>query len=350
MVNGESWSTRTVQSHPRCGALRSDCAALYKTDKALGFDTARCAVALKIKLGSRVGSPTVEAPAMGGGSWIGLMGLETFCEFDVRENLYAPPGCLGRQNGEDEYRWVYLDCPPPAFGGGGLILIWFTHSTRAHFLILSQSVINSNSQLVCHSIVFFLLFVFRFRSFAGYSLDTYHLSAKMKFSPTLLFLSATSPLALAIASHQDNPAVPAPSGSGTPVLRRSDAGDTAVNARQRRAMLRMRQPGTADDEAVAYTTEAAAPASTTEPPAEEDVTEEEECVDVEVPDLANGTLPLNGTEGGNGTANGTTLSEQELKVKRMVKVKLPDYRRDGEGVKERDAEAELGVSYHLVDE
>lgn len=154
MVNGESWSTRTVQSHPRCGALRSDCAALYKTDKALGFDTARCAVALKIKLGPRVGSPTVEAPAMGGGSWIGLMGLETFCEFDVRENLYPSPGCLGRQNGEDGYRWVYLDCPPPAFGGG-LNLIWFTHSTRAHFLILSQSAINSNSQLVCHSIVFF---------------------------------------------------------------------------------------------------------------------------------------------------------------------------------------------------
>lgn len=118
MVNGESWSTRTVQSHPRCGALRSDCAALYKTDKALGFDTARCAVALKIKLGSRVGSPTVEAPAMGGGSWIGLMGLETFCEFDVRENLYAPPGCLGRQNGEDEYSSPqpssFCQRPPPS--------------------------------------------------------------------------------------------------------------------------------------------------------------------------------------------------------------------------------------------
>lgn len=123
MVNGESWSTRTVQSHPRCGALRSDCAALYKTDKALGFDTARCAVALKIKLGSRVGSPTVEAPAMGGGSWIGLMGLETICEFDVRENLYASPGCLGRQNGEDGYRWVYLGCPPPAFGGSEFDLV-----------------------------------------------------------------------------------------------------------------------------------------------------------------------------------------------------------------------------------
>ncbi|KAK4644237.1 hypothetical protein QC761_303015 [Podospora bellae-mahoneyi] len=170
----------------------------------------------------------------------------------------------------------------------------------------------------------------------------------MKFSPTLLLLSMTSPLALAIASHQDNPAVPAPSGSGTPVLRRSGAGDTTVNARQRRAMLRMRQPGTADDEAVAYTTEAAAPASTTEPPVEEDVTEEEECVDVEVPDLANGTLPLNGTEGGNGTANGTTLSEQELKIKRMVRVKLPDYRRDGEGVKERDAEAELGLTASIA--
>ncbi|KAK0670264.1 hypothetical protein QBC41DRAFT_318205 [Cercophora samala] len=178
----------------------------------------------------------------------------------------------------------------------------------------------------------------------------------MKFSPALLLLSATSPLALAIASPQDNPGVAAPSGSGTPILRRSNVDDTVVNARQRRALLRMRQEEaptetvTSSTETVAATGTEAAPTAT-EAPTEGETGEGD--VEVEVPDLANGTLPVNGTapgnngtEGGNGTANGT-LSEQELKMKRMVKIRLPDYRRDEE-VKERDAEAELGLTASIA--
>ncbi|KAK4205142.1 hypothetical protein QBC40DRAFT_271749 [Triangularia verruculosa] len=183
----------------------------------------------------------------------------------------------------------------------------------------------------------------------------------MKFSPALLLLSATSPLALAIASPQDNPGVPAPSGSGTPLARRqvpsngSNIDNTVINSRQRRALLRMRQEEATSETAVTTATESAPEASETavatateSAPAATEVPDDGDVPDetVEAPDLANGTLPVNGTAPGNGTTNGT-LSEQELKMRRMVKIKLPDYRRD-EGVKERDVEAELGLTASIA--
>ncbi|KAK4172014.1 hypothetical protein QBC36DRAFT_82575 [Triangularia setosa] len=214
-------------------------------------------------------------------------------------------------------------------------------------------------QPACLSIIF--LFHSIILLLSRYILHSRPNSPKMKFSPaaTLLLLSATSsPLALAIASPQDNPdVVPAPSGSGTPLLRRqtpsngSNTDNTVVNSRQRRALLRMRREEAPTETAITVAESAPAAAATDIPddvdiPNDNPIIGEEGAGEVEVPDIANGTLPVNGTEGGNGTANGT-LSEEEQKLRRMVKIRLPDYRRD-EGVEERDVEAELGLTASIA--
>ncbi|KAK0742126.1 hypothetical protein B0T21DRAFT_360662 [Apiosordaria backusii] len=176
----------------------------------------------------------------------------------------------------------------------------------------------------------------------------------MKFSPAILLLSASAPLALAIASPQEvNPGVPAPSGSGTPalaLLRRqtpsngTTTDNTVVNSRQRRALLRMRQEDAPTETVATSVATESAPAATGIPddPAVEVPVNETALPVVETAAGGNGTT--NGTVGvGNGTANGTA-SEEEAKMRRMVKIRLPDYRRDEE-VREREVEAEQGVSF-----